>query len=225
MYLIRNFCVGVILLFLALNLSCAPSTCLYENPDKARFNHLVLSSALQDSLQHNVITIGMPYFVVQQVFQNCSEDTAIPVASIGSRQKLVERQGLYSRSHDPDIEIYLAEYRTAKGMLRVWYRDPDFYRLKSVSGDRILLFGLDQIDTAVILSLAGPLKLRISKNLKEATIPYAEILHKNPVGKRTSWYHLTVSDSTVILGDQVRSEYPIFRLELNDNSITSFRWK
>ena len=219
-------CFGVILfLCLITDFSCTPSPCRYENPNQAKFNQLVLSSALRDSLQDNTITIGMPYFVVQDIFKNCGREIGIQVASVGSKKECLEREGLYSNYQDQGIEIYLDQYHTAQGTLYVWYGDPSFYRSLVASGDSIYLFKPDKIVAAKILYLLKPTKLKIDKKLEADALQYVEIHHDEPNGKITYWYHVTVSDSVVKFEAQKKSEYPIFSLELENNPIKSFHWK
>jgi hypothetical protein len=187
---------------------------------------LVRSQRLIDSLQQHVLTQGMPYFVVQGVFRGCDGDTDIPVASIGSRQKLDETEGLFSHFHDPNIEVYLARYTTERGNLLVWYGNPTFYRSKVMARDTMYVFGQDGIDTTGILCLLNPFELRLERKLRATSVSHAEIRHRQQNKGISYWYNLSMVDSNVItLNPQKKSEYPIYRLELNNEEIPSFNWR
>ena len=206
--------------------SCASHYCVRGEPDRARFQKLVLSQRLVDSLQQHVLTEGMPYFVVQDVFRGCDGDTDIPVASIGSRQKLDENEGLFSHFHDPSIEVYLDRYMTERGNLLVWYGNPTFYRSKVMARDTMYVFSQDGIDTTGILSLLKPFTLRLERKPRTNFVSHAEIRHREQNKGISYWYNLSMVDSNVIaLNPQKKSEYPICRLELNNEKITSFNWK
>jgi hypothetical protein len=206
--------------------SCVSRHCLYGEPNRNRFQKLVRSPSLIDSLQQHVLTQGMPYFVVQDVFGDCDGDTDIPVASIGSRQKLDETEGLFSHFHDPGIEVYLARYATERGDLLVWYGNPTFYRSKVMTRDTMYVFGQNGIDTTGILCLLNPFTLRLERKWPVNSVSHAEIRHREQNKEISYWYNLSMVDSNVIaLNPQKKSEYPIYRLELNNKQITSFNWK
>lgn len=208
------------------DISCANRPVSYSTPDIGQFKKSVYSQTLIDSIQHNVLTVGMPYFVVREIFMNCDGDTVIPVASIGSRQKLDEHEGLFSHFHDEGIEVYLDRYKTEQGTLLVWYGNPTFYRLNIMAKDTMYVFGENGIDTARVLYLLKPFTLCLEKNTSITSIPYAEIHHREQNGQVSYWYNLSMIDSNVIsLNPQKKSQYPIYRLELNNDEITSFRWK
>lgn len=217
---------AILFLLPVFTLSCIHRPITYGTPDMERFKKSVYSRSLTDSIEHKALTPGMPYFVSREVFMNCNGDTAIPVASTGSRQKLDEREGLFSHFHDPGIEVYLDRYQTDRGTLCIWYGNPTFYRFNVMAKDTMVAFGQDGTDTARILYLLKSFSLRLEKSTRASAIPYAEIHHREQNGQISFWYNLAMVDSTTIkLNPQKKSEYPIFRLELDNKEITSFTWK
>jgi hypothetical protein len=113
---------------LLLQVGCTQYPVLME-PDVEEFNQAVHSSALRDSLLKGKLTPGMPYFIVDQLFQNYSDgmkEIRIPVATLGSKQRLEEEEGWSRRFVDPDIKTFLDKYETSEGELYVWYQRPDF---------------------------------------------------------------------------------------------------
>lgn len=206
--------------------SCASHYCVRGEPDRVRFQKLVRSQRLIDSLQQHVLTEGMPYFVVQDVFRGCDGDTDIPVASIGSHQKLDETEGLISHYHDASIEVHLDRYTTERGGLLVWYGNPTFYRLNVMARDTMYIFGPDGIDTTAILCLLKPSTLRLERKPRANFVSHAEIRHREQNGMISYWYNLSMLDSNVItLNPQKKSEYPVYRLDLDNEKTTSFNWK
>ncbi len=169
----------------------------------------------------------MPYAVVRAVFSGCKGDTAIPVASIGSRQMLDEREGLFSHFHDPNIQVYMDIYPTDKGDLYIWYLNPDFYRSEVSKADSIFLYSESKVDTAKVVSLTKPRVLTISKPLTaNLSIPYAEIRSREQIGQVSYWYGLTMLDQTTLKQQpQSTPNYPIVHLELEKTVIKSFSWK
>jgi hypothetical protein len=215
------------ILFSASILACHSSVCTYRTPDKTAFDKAVLSPALRDSIRHSTIMIGMPYSVVRSVFSKCKGDTAIVVASSGSRQVLDESEGLFSHFHDPGIQIYLDKYRTSQGMLYIWYGNMNYYRAEIAQGDSVFLYSDSRIDTANVVSLATKQILRINKSMKNVkAIPYAEIHSREFIGKQSFLYDLAALDTTSIKQQtQSKAEYPVLHLELGSTVITSFHWK
>ncbi|MBI3365144.1 MAG: hypothetical protein HY033_09580 [Ignavibacteriae bacterium] len=218
--------VPAILCFLSLlGISCVRHPVTFGKPDLQRFRTSVHSQSLLDSIRQNVLAVGMPHFVVREIFLSCDGDTEIPVASIGSRQKLDEHEGLFSHFHDPGIEVYLDRYKTERGTLLVWYGNPTFYRFGVMAKDTLYAYGEQEIDTSRVLWLLKPFSLRLEKRMHTTDIPYAEIHHREQKGQISYWYNLTMIDSTAInLNPQKKNEYPIFRLEFDDKQITSFKW-
>lgn len=195
-------------------------------PDVDYFNRVVASPALRDSLRNNALTAGMPIVVAEQVFRHCKVDTLVAVASVGSRQPLREREGLYSQFHDPNIEVYLNTYQTPKGKLYVWYRDPDFYRLNVMGKDSIYLYWNGQSARARIEYLLKPTLLMLDQPISTNAITTAEIRSREQPGKVTYWYNLSVlAGNAIRLEAQQKDLYPIMHLELENNPVPSFRWR
>ena len=66
------------------------------------------------------LTAGMPHFVVSQLFKNYSEgslELKIPVATLGSKQRLQEEEGWNRKYVDPNISVLLDKYETCEGKL------------------------------------------------------------------------------------------------------------
>src|SRR5438552_18597702 len=97
---------GFVAVFAVILASCS-HICTIGTPDRTAFDAMVLSPSLRDSIRHNTITVGMPYSVIRMAFGGCGSDTAIAVASSGSRQPLDESEGLYSHFHHPNITTNL----------------------------------------------------------------------------------------------------------------------
>ena len=122
------------LIFILLQIGCANYPVILE-PDVQMFNETVHSQSLRDSIAEGKLTSGMPRFVLNQLFENWSDnlvETKIPVASLGSKQRLVEVEGWNSQYVDPNISILLDKYDTPAGYLYVWYQRPNFYAIFSV---------------------------------------------------------------------------------------------
>src|SRR4051812_1583644 len=130
---------GFVAVFAVILASCS-HICTIGTPDRTAFDAMILSPALRDSIGHNTIALGMPYSVIRMSFGRCGSDTAIAVASSGSRQPLDESEGLYSHFHDPNIQIYLDKYKTSQGNLFIWYGNTNFYRAEAVKGDSVFLY-------------------------------------------------------------------------------------
>lgn len=217
---------GALCIITVLANSCVSHYCVYGEPDRDRFQNLVRSQELVDSLQQHALTKGMPYFVIRDIFRSCDGDSGIPVASIGSRQKLDETEGLFSHYHDPGIQVYLDRYTTERGKLFVWYANPTFYRSTLMEKDTMCLFGENGIDTARVLSLLDPFLLQLTKKPRNSSISYAEVHSRRQKGVIAFFYNLSMVDSNLItLNPQKKSEYPIYRLELNNDEVPSFRWR
>lgn len=229
----KNF-IHFILLFAVLNVffGCIryPS---YNEPDIEKFKKLAARSALTDSLAEGKLSVGMPYYLIEEIFKNWSgsaKDTKIPVASLGSRQRLSESEGWGRLYVDPNIQVFMDEYNTSKGKLYVWYQYPDFYRTDVSQGDTLILFFPDTVISSVVASLKKNRVLYLSSKL--SVIPsgnlYGEIHYAdNPRRRITYWYSLRVlSDGkTVLLKDLQYEIYPVELFELNGNPINSFKWK
>lgn len=215
----------ILLLSLAFYYLSCTSNCLFKDPDLQKFNSLVSSKSIQDSLKHKIITVGMPYFVIEDVFTDCKRERGIPVASIGSQQELLESEGLGRVYHNPSLKTYLDIYNTSKGVLKIWYGYFTFYSLEVERNDLILFYNKETIDTAKILYLIEPGRLRIDKNLNYDLIQYSEIHHKEQTGKVTFWYDVSIMDSNVVLNPGGMDYYPIYRMELDNKEVKSFHLK
>ncbi|MCW8960963.1 MAG: hypothetical protein OQK29_05320, partial [Ignavibacteriaceae bacterium] len=81
-----------------------------QEPDTQTFNQTVHSPSLRDSLRNGKLTAGMPYFVVNQLFNNYSDglkEIKIPVATLGSKQRLEEEEGWGRKYVDPNVKVFL----------------------------------------------------------------------------------------------------------------------
>jgi hypothetical protein len=217
-----------------LSLSLTGSSCNYpllDEPDIAKFQNEVGSSALSDSLMDGKLTQGMPYYLVRDIFKNWSDGIKIPVAGIGSKQKLLESEGLGRIYNDPDIKIFMDEYKTEKGKLSIWYQFPDFYRMDISFGDSIKIFTQDTIFSSVVTNLKKSRALSIKDSfpqLADSGNFYAEVHYNDhPWRKVSYWYTISVlSDGqTLLLRDLQYEIYPVEWLELDGEPITSFKWR
>ena len=151
-----------------------------QEPDIQKFNQTVYSSALRDSLQEGKLSEGMPYFVVNQLFESYSSsmmETKIPVATLGSKQRLQEEEGWNRKYVDPNINVFLDEYETSKGKLYIWYQRPNFYTMDVSQRDTLCVFYEDTVYCSVInyLNKSSVLTVRDSlQQLPTQTSFYAE---------------------------------------------------
>lgn len=224
---------GLSLLFGLLVFTFAGCPAHYEisTPDYERFEKVVASPDLRDSLQHGVITPGVPYFVVDQIFTKLGGDRKIPVPSIGSRQRLEEREGLGRVYLDPNIRVFMDVYDTEVGKLTVWYRYLDFYRAEVAAKDKVMLYGKKIVDSSMVQYLRDRFTLILKDTLKGLAGQdslYGVILPEpdNPVPP-SYWYPLTLSDRgfRITLKPANFEYYPIEAIELKGNPVSSFRWK
>lgn len=205
-------------------LSCS-SDCVYKEPDLLRFDSVVSSTSFRQNLRNGIISVGMPNYVIRNILERCIDETGIQVASIGSTQKLLEKDPLGFVYQDPNIQIYLDIYNTSQGKLYVWYMNPTFYSLKTEKGESILLFHKDTIDTAKILYLTNRNRLRIDKDLDLDTVQYSEIHHRTHYIDVSYWYKLTVKDSVVNLITIGNDYYPVYRMNLDNKKVESFNYR
>jgi hypothetical protein len=223
----------VLVSFLFLQFGCTNYPVIQE-PDSQLFNQTVHSTSLQDSLLAGKLTAGMPRFVVSQLFKNYSEgsmEVKIPVATLGSKQRLVEEEG-WSRNYvDPNITVLLDKYETSKGKLYVWYQRPNFYTMDVYRGDTLCVFYNDTVFCSIINYLRKPTVLTVRDSIPQLpsnTILYAEIrYHDHPWREISYWYNIEVlSDAiTFKLGDTNYELYPIELLEFNNQPVSSFEWR
>ena len=104
-------------IFILLQIGCTNYPVIQE-PDIQMFNETVHSQSLRDSVAAGKLTSGMPRLVLNQLFENWSDnlkETKIPVASLGSKQRLVEVEGWNRQYVDPNISILLDKYETPSG--------------------------------------------------------------------------------------------------------------
>ncbi len=222
------------LLLIVLSFCFLKSSCNYPllgTPDIDRFKHNAAGSLLIDSLMNGKLTTGMPYYLVRDIFKNWNDEIKIPVASLGSKQKLEESEGLGRVYSDPDIKIFMDEYATEKGLLSVWYQFPDFYRMDISFGDTVEIFYNDSIFTSTVMNLKKSRSLSLKDSFPELESSrdlYAEVHYSDhPWRKISYWYSINIlSDGqTVLLKDLQYEIYPIELLELNGEPISSFKWR
>ena len=206
---------------------------IIQEPDTERFNQTVHSPALRDSLQAGKLTPGMPYFVVSQLFVGwtAAKDTKIPVASLGSKQRLEEVEGWGRDYVDPDIKVFLDEYETDKGKLHVWYQRPDFYTMDVSTRDTLCIFLEDTVISSVVKYLNKSKTLTVRDSLPQVprkTNLYAEIRYQDHSWREVShWYTLQILKNfkSFTLKDINYETYPIELLEFNGEPVSSFKWR
>ncbi len=205
----------------------------YSDPDIESFKNIAEHSALIDSLENGKLTSGMPYYLVEEIFKNWpagQQETKIPVASLGSRQKLIETEGWGRVYSDPNIRVFMDEYDTGKGKLYVWYQYPDFYRTDVSQGDTLVVFCGDSTESSVVSFLRKSNVLTVANKLTPDSSGnfYGEIHYNDHPWRRvTYWYSLRLlSDGkTVMIKDLQYNIYPVELLELNGERIQSFNWR
>jgi hypothetical protein len=223
----------LVLLFIVLINGCTEYPALQE-PDMDRFNQTVQSPALRDSLLVGKLTPGMPYFIASQLFEDWTPsimEKKIPVASLGSKQRLEEVEGWGRDYVDPDIKVFLDKYETEKGKLYVWYQRPDFYTLDVSARDTFCIFLEDTVICSVIKYLNKSSVLTIRDSLPQVsrdTNVYAEIRYNDhPWRKSSYWYDLKIlsNSRTFKIKDLNFEIYPIELLEFNGEPVSSFNWR
>jgi hypothetical protein len=223
----------LVLLFIILINGCTEYPAIQE-PDMDRFNQTVHSPALRDSLLAGKLTTGMPYFVVSQLFDGWTsgiKDTKIPVASLGSKQRLEEVEGWGRDYVDPDIKVFLDEYETDKGKLHVWYQRPDFYTMDVSARDTLCIFLEDTVICSVVKYLNKSKTLTVRDSLPQVprkTNLYVEIRYQDHSWREIShWYTIQILKSykSFTLKDLNYETYPIELLEFNGEPVSSFKWR
>jgi len=223
----------LVLLFIVLINGCTEYPAIQE-PDMDRFNQTVHSPALRDSLLAGKLTPGMPYFVASKLFEDWTTsimEIKIPVASLGSKQRLEESEGLGRVYVDPDTKVSLDKYEMESGKLYVWYQEPDFYTMEVSARDTLCIFLEDTVICSVIKYLTSSDVLTIRDSLPQVPQDkniYAEIRYKDhPWRKSSYWYALKIFDH----GRSFKMKapnfeiYPIEFLEFNNEPVTSFKWR
>jgi hypothetical protein len=230
-YKIAIIYIVISLLFIEIRCTSYP---LSGEPDISSFKNQAGNTGLVDSLMKGKLTAGMPYYVAEEIFKNWPEnlkETKIPVASLGSRQRLEETEGWGRIYSDPDIRIFMDEYETKKGKLTIWYQFPDFYRLDVSGGDTIVIFLGDTILSSPVYGLRNSRVISIADTFLQ--IPrnknlYSEIHYNDhPWRKISYWYTLNAlsGGQTFMLKDLNYKIYPIELLEFNDEPVSSFKWR
>jgi len=225
--------ISLLVVITLLQIGCTPYPVIQE-PDTQRFNQTVHSTSLRDSLAEGKLTAGMPYFVVSKLFENWTDgikEVQIPVATLGSKQRLVEEEG-WSRNYvDPNIKVFLDKYETPKGNLYIWYERPNFYTMDVSWKDTLCVFYNDSVYCSVINYLNKSTLLTIKDSLPQLpadTDLYGEIRYKDHQWREvTYWYSLQILSNakTFKLVDTNYELYPIEFLEFNNEPISSFKWR
>ena len=79
------------------------------------------------------------------------KELKIPVATLGSKQRLEEEEGWSRKYVDPNnINVFLDKYETPEGKLYVWYQRPDFYTMDVSQRDTLCVFYDDTVYCSVI---------------------------------------------------------------------------
>jgi hypothetical protein len=213
----------ILLLLCVIAFSCTPE-CSYNSPDLEKFKENVKSESLREDIKNNSLSAGMPKYVLDEIFKKCDCETKIPVTSIGSKKQLLETEGnqVYE---NPEPKIFLDIYKTQSGKLYIWYGKLDFYGFEVMKNDFIYFYNNEGVDTAKILYLTKPKKLKIDKELIYENVKFAEIHHREKKDSVTYWYNLSISGSDVSIEPQGYDFYPIYRMELNDEKINNFNFK
>lgn len=228
----QSFIIITSLLILS-QIGCTQYPVLQE-PDAQKFKQIVQSEYLQDSLMQGKLTAGMPRFVVSQLFKDYRDglkEVKIPVATLGSKQRLEEEEGWSRKYVDPNINVFLDKYETSEGKLYIWYQRPNFYTLDVSARDTLCVFYEDTVYCSVInyLNKSSVLTVRDSLNqLPTDTTLFAEIRYNDHPWREVSyWYSIEIlsNSKTFKLGDTNYELYPIELLELNNEPVSSFKWR
>jgi hypothetical protein len=178
--------------------------------------------------------MGMLRFVVHQLFYNYdsgSKEIIIPVATLGSKQRLEEEEGWNRKYVDPNINVFLDKYETSEGRLYVWYQRPDFYRMDVSARDTLCVFYEDTVYCSVINYLNKSSVLTVRDSLPQIPVRtnlYAEIRYNDHPWREVSyWYNIEILSNakTFKLGETNFEFYPIELLELNNEPVSSFKWR
>lgn len=230
---IKHGFIPLALLFHLLQIGCTQYP-LIKEPNTQLFNQTVHSAALRDSLMNGKLTPGMPHFVVSQLFKDWTDgirELKIPVASLGSKQRLEEEEGWSRKFVDPNIKVFLDEYETSDGNLYVWYQRPDFYTMDVSARDTLCIFFVDTVMCSVIINLNNSKVLTVKDSLTqipEDTSLYAEVLYNDHPWRGTSyWYNIEILSNgrSIKIGDTNYEIYPIELLEFDNEPASSFKWR
>jgi hypothetical protein len=205
-----------------------------QKPDTQMFKQTVYSPFLRDSLLNGKLSAGMPRFVVDQLFKDWNEDIKkvnVPVASLGSKQRLEEVEGWERKYVDPNAKVFLDEYKTKSGILYVWYQRPDFYTMDVSARDTLCIFLEDTVLCSVINYLNKSSVLAVRDSLDKIPVHrrlYAEVHHNDhPWRKISYWYNIEIlSNAKTFKTGEINYElYPIEFLEFDNEPVSSFNWK
>lgn len=205
-----------------------------EEPDAQMFNKTVYSAALRDSLQAGKLTAGMPHFVVSQLFKKWTEgiqELKIPVATLGSKQRLEEEEGWGRKYVDPNSKVFLDEYETSRGKLYVWYQRPDFYTMDVSANDTLNIFFEDTVMCSAVRYLNNSAVLTLKDSLPQIPVHtslYAEIRYNDHPWRQVSyWYNIEILSNakTVKIGEVSYESYPVELLEFDNEPVSSFKWR
>jgi hypothetical protein len=205
-----------------------------QEPDYLKFNQTVHSTSLRDSLVDGKLTAGMPYFVVSQLFKDWTDgikEIKIPVATLGSKQRLVEEEGWGRKYVDPNIKVFLDEYKTSKGKLYVWYQRPDFYTMDVSYRDTLCIFLEDTIMCSAIKYLNNSKVLTVKDSLPIIplhTSLYAEVHYNdNPWRVISYWYNIELLNNakSFKIGESNYELCPIELIEFDKEPVSSFKWR
>jgi len=233
MKIIKPYFLLFTLILILLQVGCSHYPVLQE-PDTQKFYEVVGSESLRDSLLKGILTTGMPHFVVSQLFKNYSAgsiEIKVPVATLGSKQRLEEEEGWNRKYVDPNINVFLDKYETSKGRLYVWYQRPDFYTMDVSQRDTLCVFYEDTVYCSVINYLNKSSVLTVRDSLPQIPVRtsiYAEIRYNDHPWREISyWYNVEILSNakTFKLGDTNFEFYPIELLEFNNEPVSSFKWR
>jgi hypothetical protein len=233
MKIIKYHTIVLAAFFILLLVGCTHYPVLQE-PDTQMFDQTIFSKALQDSLAEGKFTEGMPHFVVTQLFKDWTDgikEVNIPVATLGSKQRLQEEEGWNRKYVDPNIKVFLDQYETCEGRLYVWYQRPDFYSMDVSARDTLCVFYEDTVYCSVIHYLNKSSVLTVKDSLPQIpdhTGIYAEIHYNDHPWREVSyWYNIEILSNakTFKLGETNYELYPIELLEFNNEPISSFKWR
>jgi len=222
-----------IALLLLIQIGCTHYPVIQE-PDSQMFNQTVQTPALQDSLREGKLTAGMPHFVVSQLFKDWTDgikELKIPVASLGSKQRLEEEEGWSRKFVDPNTKVLLDKYETSKGKLYVWYQRPDFYNMDVSARDTLCIFFADTVMCSVIKNLNNSRVLTVKDSLPQIppdTSFYAEVIYNDHPWRVISyWYDIEILSNarSFKIGDTNYEIYPIELLEFDKEPTSSFKWR
>ena len=233
MKLIKYGLVFSFVLLILLQTGCYQYPAIRE-PDTQMFRETVYSKTLRDSLQEGKLTAGMPRFVVSQLFKNWTggmQELKIPVATLGSKQRLEEAEGWGRKYVDPNIKVFLDEYETSGGKLYIWYERPDFYTMDVSSRDTLCIYFADTVICSPIKYLNSSKVLTLNDSLPQIPVHtnlYAEIRYNDHPWREVSyWYNIEIlSNAKTFKIDEVNYDlYPIELLEFDNEPVSSFKWR